>query len=177
MKERFRRAPVTARAARSLPAREGLIVALAGALIVWYRLRLALPGPWGGHRLLGRRLESGEGSSAAGRNVSRPRAARLGELFRRAAAQALVSAPCGPRSLALARLLRLHGLGAEVRIGLRRAGGALAGHTWVEHDGVPVGDDATFVRAFTPLRLVRRPHRGGRGMDEHRDGAWGAPRS
>jgi hypothetical protein len=87
-------------------------------------------------------------------------AGRLAELFRRAAEHAFVSASCAPRSLALARLLRLHGLAAEVRIGLRRAGRELAGHAWVEHHGVSVGEDATFASAFTPLAVSRRSRHG-----------------
>ncbi len=132
---------------------------LAGLLIVWYRLRLALPGPWGGHRLLGRLLERGCGARTSGRGDPASRARHLGGLLRCAAAHSLVSAPCGPRSLALARLLSLHGLDAELRIGLRRAGGAFAGHMWVEHRGAPVADDLRFVKTFTPLTLMRGPLR------------------
>jgi hypothetical protein len=135
-------------------------VAVAGTLLVWYRYRLALPRPWGGLSLLERRLEAGPGADAAGTTDSGRAAARLGELFRRAASHALVAANCLPRSLALARLLRLHGLGADVCIGLRKADGALAGHAWMEHHGRTVGDDATFVKAFTRLAVARRPRRG-----------------
>ena len=65
-----------------------------------------------------------------------------------------VAASCVPRSLALIRLLRLNGLAAGLRVGLRRTDGRLVGHAWVEHNGVTVGDDVALVRAFHPLVLV-----------------------
>jgi hypothetical protein len=133
---------------------ESLTVALAVGLLVWYRLRLTLPGRWGGYRLVGRRLGGEDRTGAAGGRDAGA-ADRLARLFRRAAARTPVSAPCLTRSLALARLLRLHGLAAEIRIGLRRAGGRLAGHAWVEHHGALVGDDASFVGRFTTLTPAR----------------------
>jgi hypothetical protein len=142
-----------ARAVRGRPVPDGLALALAAALIVWYRLRLALPGRWGGYPLLARRLAA-RTSPAGARDEGA--AGRLAGLLRRAAAGTPVSTACLTRSLALARLLRLHGLAAEIRIGLRRAEGRLAGHAWVEHNGALVGDDAWFVGRFTPLTLARQ---------------------
>jgi hypothetical protein len=133
-------------------------------LLAWYRLRLALPHPLGGYGLLGRRLEAWGDCEGAPRDDDRSEqeASRLAELFRRAAARQAFAAGCAPRSLALTRLLRLQGLPARMRVGLRRAGDGLAGHAWVEHDGRVVGDDLVFVRRFTPLGSRRRS-RGGSG--------------
>jgi len=136
--------------------RERLTAVLAHALLLWYRLRLALPLP-GRSRLLLRRLVAWQDAGTSARAAE---ARGLGDLFRRAVARAPVAAPCLPRSLALIRLLRLHGLEAGLRVGLRRTDGRLVGHAWVEHHGVTVGDDEGFVRAFHPLVLVAQARPG-----------------
>lgn len=142
-------------------ARESATVALAAGLLWWYRGRLALPRPFGGAGLLGRRFsEWAEDVGCARSAPDEPAAARVAELFLRAARRPGLAAGCAPRSLALARLLRLHGFPARLRVGLRRAGGRLAGHAWVEHHGRIVGDDLVFVRGFAPLEWTRRA-RGG----------------
>lgn len=47
---------------------------------------------------------------------------------------------CLSRSLAVRRLLRSVGIDACVRIGTRRAGGALEAHAWVEYVGQTLGE-------------------------------------
>ncbi len=49
---------------------------------------------------------------------------------------------CLRRSLALWVWLRLNGVDADVRIGVRREGQALVGHAWVSCDGRPVAEPA-----------------------------------
>lgn len=151
---------------------ESAVVALAGALLAWYRVRYALPAPLGGYGLLRRRVTR-EGAELVGRpgapgdaSATGPPdlrredagaedatpAGRLVRLFRRGLERAPVRASCVPRSLALERLLRLHGFPAAIRIGLRRtAGGALAGHAWVEHHGAVIAESRDFVASFAPL--------------------------
>jgi hypothetical protein len=136
--ERARRAARTLRTAAGLGPRDGATVVLSAGLLAWYRLRIAVAG--GGHRLLARELD---GDRDAGRPSERgdiQAAHRLARLFHHAAARPPVGGSCIPRSLALARLLRLHGLPARVRVGLRRTGRGLAGHAWVEHHGTVLGE-------------------------------------
>ena len=138
--------------------RERITASLARALVAWYRLRLALPRPVGGLPLLRRRLLAW---TDAGRSAGEGEARALAELFRRALAEPPRAAPCVPRSLALVRLLRLHGFPAGIRIGLRHGGAAVVGHAWVEHHGVAVGEDEAFVQGFRPLRVSGQTGLGG----------------
>lgn len=136
-RERVRRAARTLRAAASLAPRDGATVMLSAGLLAWYRLRIAAAG--GGHRLLARELGAGRDPARPAGRGDLEAARRLARLFHHAAARPPVGGSCIPRSLALARLLRLHGLAARVRVGLRRTGGGLAGHAWVEHHGTVLG--------------------------------------
>jgi hypothetical protein len=135
----------------TLPPRDGLVVALASALLIWYRLRLALPAPLGGLRLLRGRVESEPDAAWSPEAAGAARSLHLVSLFRRAAAHAVVGRSCLPRSLALSRLLDLYGLPSRVRIGLRQTDEGFAGHAWVEHHGAVIADRDEFVRAFAPL--------------------------
>jgi hypothetical protein len=62
--------------------------------------------------------------------------------------------PCLERSLTLARLLSRNGLRPEIVIGLRRTHEGLAGHAWVNLDGVLLGEsgatDFVTVASFPP---------------------------
>jgi hypothetical protein len=139
------------------PPRDGFVVAVASALLVWYRVRLALPAPLGGYRLLHRRAVA-ETKARRSRGTGEPeRTARLAALFGEAVAHAVAGQACVPRSLALARLLALHDLPAEVRVGLRRTDEGLTGHAWVEQHGTVVGDRNEFVSTFVPFLPGQRP--------------------
>jgi hypothetical protein len=142
----------------NLPPGDAAAFALASGLLAWYRLRLALPLPIGGTALVHRRLlasaaSSSKGDSAPGAASARLR--RLVEVFRRAADAAVLGAGCQPRSLALARLLQLHGLRARIRVGVRRSPEGFTGHAWVEHHGAVVSEREDFVRTFLPFPLPR----------------------
>ena len=52
---------------------------------------------------------------------------------------------CLPQSLALQALLRRQGLSSELRIGVKRAGGTIHAHAWVEHAGSPLGEPAPYL--------------------------------
>lgn len=62
-----------------------------------------------------------------------------------------VPSTCLHRALALVWLLRAHGLGAVLRIGVRT--GDFAAHAWVEHEGVVLLDEdaSRFVPFDTPI--------------------------
>lgn len=60
-------------------------------------------------------------------------------------------ATCLPQSLVLQWMLRRQGIGTELRFGVRRAGGALDAHCWVEHQGRPLIDSPLVYSKFAPL--------------------------
>lgn len=70
---------------------------------------------------------------------------RLAQLTGIAARHHLRPMVCLPQSLALQALLRRQGLSAELRIGVRRAGGKLQAHAWVEHAGSPLGETVPYL--------------------------------
>lgn len=66
---------------------------------------------------------------------------------------------CWRRAMVLHRYLALHGIESRINFGLqRKAGGALQGHAWLEHDGRPLLEDdaASYVVTFS-LPLVHPP--------------------
>ena len=77
-------------------------------------------------------------------------AQRIARLVAIAASRGAYRANCLRQSLALWWLLKRRGIDTELRIGVRKEGGALQAHAWVEHDGVPLGhgplDHAPFPR-------------------------------
>jgi hypothetical protein len=137
--------------------RETAIVALSIGLVSWYRLLYRLPAPLGRHALLYRSLRAFAGPASESSPARRARAARLEALFLRALGWApAAGAGCVPRSVALARLLRLRGLAAELRVGMRRAAVGFTGHAWVMHDRAVIGQPAEHVGSFAPLERPGR---------------------
>jgi len=67
---------------------------------------------------------------------------------RHAGARGIVEGTCLSRALTLIKLLQGLSPAAELRIGIRRAEGALLAHAWVEHRGVPLTDDPEGLRAY-----------------------------
>lgn len=68
------------------------------------------------------------------------------------AAASILGSRCLPRSLVLWHLLRHRGIPAVIRLGVcKPAGGALAAHAWVEHDGLPLNDGADVFERYTAL--------------------------
>jgi hypothetical protein len=141
--------------------REVAVVVASFVLLLWYRARFALPAPLGGHALLHRWMVRGDGSgedvtrsSEAGEPRPGERVSRLAGLFLRALERAPpVGGGCVPNNLALVRLLRLHRIPAELRIGLRRTDAGFTGHAWVVHDGAVIGQRSEFVASFVPMAL------------------------
>lgn len=68
------------------------------------------------------------------------RASHLARLFSIAARRGPFRSTCLVRSLALQWLLRVHGLGSELRLGVRKAGSLLDAHAWVEYAGTPISE-------------------------------------
>ena len=111
---------------------------------------------WFGLRLTGfertRRWLAGR-PSAAGRHadVAPEEVQRLVFLVGVAARAGFTRHTCLPRSLVLQRFLVQRGLPAVLRIGVRREGGQIAGHAWVEVAGQPVGEPEDVEARFVPL--------------------------
>jgi hypothetical protein len=86
-------------------------------------------------------------SCFSGRSIPTEPHATPGETARRVARLVSIAANHGPyratclrRSLALWWLLRRRSVAAEVRIGVRKEGGELQAHAWVEHRGQALND-------------------------------------
>jgi hypothetical protein len=58
---------------------------------------------------------------------------------------------CLPQAFCLRRLLRRHGIAADLKIGVARQDGALAAHAWVEREGRPVGEASAIEQRFATL--------------------------
>lgn len=69
---------------------------------------------------------------ALGQNIAR--------LVAIASYKGLIRANCLQRSLCVWFLLLHRGIDSDIRIGVRKAGQALAAHAWVEHIGIPLGE-------------------------------------
>jgi hypothetical protein len=62
--------------------------------------------------------------------------------------------PCMIRSLVLYDLCKKNDIGAVLRTGVRKDNRGLAGHSWVEVAGEPVGEDKGFLNHFTVIYEV-----------------------
>ena len=69
----------------------------------------------------------------------------------------VVPARCLHRSLVLHYWLRHDGLPSELRIGVRKEGGALKAHAWVELGGKVVNDQPDAIAPFAPLTPYQGP--------------------
>ncbi len=79
---------------------------------------------------------------------------RLQRFVRLAARHHLWPMACLPQALALRWLLAREGVPAAVMIGVRKDGGALEAHAWVELDGQPLGEQADVRERF---RVMQAP--------------------
>ena len=73
---------------------------------------------------------------------------RVAWLVERAARTVPWPATCLRRSLVLWALLRRDGVHAEIRLGVRKAGGSHAAHAWVECQGVVLNDRQDVAQTF-----------------------------
>ena len=90
--------------------------------------------------LLARFAHSSEAPLAAEGAAMADTAHRIARLVGIAANHGPYRATCLRQSLALWWLLRRRGIPAELRIGVRKEGGALEAHGWVEHQGQALDD-------------------------------------
>jgi hypothetical protein len=99
----------------------------------------------------------------AGTDSANDRAQRIARLVAIAAHHGLYRATCLRQSLALWWLLRRRHIPAELRIGVRKDGGELQAHAWVELAGQPVNDAPDVAERLAPFdgslsaRLVSSP--------------------
>lgn len=78
--------------------------------------------------------------------------ARTARLVAAAARHHVLPIRCLPRALALQALLVRQGLETELKIGVRKLGGAVHAHAWLEQAGVPVGESESVADRFHPLQ-------------------------
>ena len=83
------------------------------------------------------------------------RADRIAHMVAAAAAYGPYRASCLPQSLVLQWLLRRDGMRGELRFGVRRIGGDLTAHCWIELDGEPLIDSGEVRRHFAVLYHAR----------------------
>lgn len=125
-----------------LPPREIALLAAAWSWLLVADLALRLLPLVKTHRCLAPQAMAGPGSIPAD---------RVAFLVAAAARHHLYDMTCLRRSLVLERLLRRCGHPALLQIGVCRQGGELRAHSWVEHEGQPIGDHPDIATAFPPL--------------------------
>jgi len=84
------------------------------------------------------------------------RAVRLAKIAEIAGRRGIVTATCLPQSLWTYRMLRGWGLLPILRLGVRRSGGSMQAHAWVELQGTPLGSGA---RGHVPVHEHAHPGR------------------
>jgi hypothetical protein len=117
-----------------------ILVVLAWAVLPLLRFRAA-PGP-----AASRSATGGHGTAEA-----------LARLVGISSRHVPVPANCLHRSLVLWWLLRRRGIACRIRLGTTKAGGSFEAHAWVECTGVPVGEDADRLGAFTAFDRLLVP--------------------
>src|SRR5262245_39823336 len=106
---------------------------------------------------LGLRLLGLERWQTAIRRLSPPQpthgvnATSVARLVRAAASHGPYHASCLVRSCAVWWLLQRHGVGSDLRIGVRKEGGALMAHAWVEQNGQVLTDLPDVADQYLPL--------------------------
>lgn len=59
---------------------------------------------------------------------------------------------CLRRALVLQKMLAQRGIAAELKIGVRKDGGQLGAHAWLEYQGEALGEPERITEKFTPLQ-------------------------
>jgi transglutaminase superfamily protein len=124
---------------------------------VLFAASVLLPGIWiamraGAHDMC-LRLASRQARRASPRPApSAEEIARIAALVGVAARRSPAPVTCLSRSIALAWILRRHGVDSELRIGVRMTNGAFDAHAWLERDGVAIGDAPQSGPPFLPFR-------------------------
>jgi len=93
-------------------------------------------------------------TDTGGRDVA-PTLRRLALAVERVAENGLLRPSCLVRAVAVQRLLESHGFGAcGIRVGVRREGGRLLAHAWVDYKGHVLADQEWRIRKFAELARV-----------------------
>jgi hypothetical protein len=104
------------------------------------------------HRPTGALLRRVRSMPAPHRAPDEQRLARLAVAVDRVARHGVFTPTCLVRAVALERLIQRANAGsAIVKVGVAQHAGGFFAHAWVEIEGRVVGDEASFVRRFTPL--------------------------
>lgn len=107
---------------------------------------------WFKHKRVDEVLNYGLPAVAINRgHVAVSKARQIANMVRIAAAHLPPGYACLPRSMVLCRLLRLEGIGCDLRLGACVENRRLYAHAWVEVDGVIVNDSEKIRERFTPL--------------------------
>jgi hypothetical protein len=128
-----------------LDAAAAQLALLRAQMLLWTRSRGSLVGT----------ARSGEWSAASGDETQRLLCERLARAVSRAARLGVFRPRCLARALALSDLLTAHGVsGHRIRIGVRREGGTVIAHAWVELGAWVLGDTLDSTRTYAPLSDV-----------------------
>jgi hypothetical protein len=136
-----------AHAWRGCPPDERALFIEAWLVLLWYWLRWRA----GFHGTL-LRSDLARHAAPTQADAPSPQARRVLAAFRKAVHNHVVRASCVPRSLALQRLLQRRGWMASIHVGVRRSGGAIEGHAWVESDQIPQDAHAGVAAPFVACR-------------------------
>jgi len=137
------------RVLRGLPPTDRRIFAECWWALLVCRLRLKYP-----KALRADRLVSGARTPVSGGSPTSHDEKRVLRLFASAHASHLLACSCLPRSLALAAVLRRHGIETRLEVGMRRGRGGLEGHAWLESGARVIVGDGTHVRSFQRFERV-----------------------
>jgi hypothetical protein len=136
------------RAFARLPAAQRRTCVIGGALLPAVTVLLKTGGYARAQRWLGRVPK--RGSTPVGDALATGR--MVGRAVTMAANHSPVPSTCLSRSLVIWMLLRRRGIDSEIRLGVRKDGGVVAGHAWVEHQGVPLNDTDNVAERYTVFR-------------------------
>ena len=139
----------TVRELRTLPLGDWCLFTRAWWEVVFVRVGLGL-GP------LRRRLLAAPGAGTD-RPCPVPPSPQLLDVFAAAVRSQPVPPLCLPRSLALSRLLLSRGVPTRLCLGLRKNGGDLEGHAWLDWDAGIVAEPDTLVRQLVRLEWGGQP--------------------
>lgn len=83
------------------------------------------------------------------------RAAETAAIVELAARRRVANATCLRRSLVLWLMLRRQGIESDLRLGVRKQDGELAGHAWVEIEGIVINDEANIAQQYEVIDLEK----------------------
>jgi hypothetical protein len=120
-----------------------------------FKVSITLPLVESGLRLLGlqavARLLASWSTPAAAPLESKREIERQARLLAMVVHRHPFAGKCLSRSLTLWWCLRRAGIKSEVRLGIRKDGGQLRGHAWVEYQGQPVAEPAGVCERYAVL--------------------------